>query len=1054
MRLSLLPVESGAHALLVYKPSIQIVEEETNPMRVVKFHDAFRVTVTRLSPLANTLSIEAKAYSYLSPPRPKSEDAPSLSLHISKVNEMWTLIAGFDGQDPEALPADKTKLLKPNTDYVLGRKDVALSIVWKKISRAHGTFSVGKFTGKDVADPTTRPSLNYTNTAANKVAGVQRGDELHPINSEETFELLDGDVMTVASHVNITVRWHPVCCYQQPAPGKSKALLTSCASLGIHLVHLPGPDITHHITHSISATTLEVISLVSATAFVTSEWLDEVIRLGGLPHKSDPVSLEDNFRLPPIAKFRPEFDDALPTEQKTHKIWEPNEERMNMLSPYRFICVGEAKHQIDSEYRELLMRANAKIEVFDVTGGAEKWRKALTRAKAKSGQNLIPIANNEACEAAVGKDNWKELVETTRVFGLRFFRHEDIIQAVIKTDVSVFSHPDAADAAPPSSPLPQVIPNTIPDEGSLVLESEAPEEPEPVPPPRKLTRRVSSRQASQEPKPDEEAPAPRRHLTRRAQPTGLPIITGLDDPSILLNNLPDLSSVAQSAPVPAPVDTTGSKPRNSRLKRRVGTSAPVDTLISNAIMSGIEPETGEEPPLKKFKALFDASDPRRSGAESFMHGSGAFDDDDPMSIASGSQTQQTQDGGKKSTRSAIAPLRAVAEEEEEESQMPVDAAPADAGKKRKERSFDEDDVEMAGVEDALNGSNSTSGTGPAAKKRAVPGNAVEHAAATQPAAVAKAATTSASKVSATTKSTGKKDAAGAATGKPDTDDAFLKAIASTKRGKKNEDDFDRDFNRLKISKTNLRAEEVDHRPEWELLETFGDETNLRGNFMVIQDIEVFKIDNHSEKRAVGNDPRWEGKPDFKKFKKIMNTVARKKKIELIVSEDNDAGGLGPSYWKGGNSPAHSEDEFGPAQKRQTQPAKKAAPAPKSKPTSQAIIIDDSEDEVAPKATSKRGKPPSKAEPPKKRATRGASKAPAAPTPLFLDDPDSDVKIEEEPTGMDEDDFDAGQTLPSSAEAAPTKRSTRPTAKKKNVIVDDDSDDGAVFTGFGKKKTRR
>ncbi|KAJ6508583.1 proline-rich protein [Mycena sanguinolenta] len=960
---------------------------------------------------------------------------------------MWTLSAGFDGENPEALPANKTKLLKPNENYALGRKDVALCIVWKKISRAHGSFSVGKFTGKDVVDPSTRPILSYTN--ASKVASVQRGDELHTINSEQTFELLDGDVMTVAAHVEITVRWHSVCCYQQPAPGKSKALLTSCASLGIHLVHLPGPDITHHITNSISATTLEVISLVSATAFVTSKWLDEVIRLGGLPHKSDPVSLEDNFRLPPIAKYRPEFDDALSPEQKTHKIWEPNEERMNMLSPYRFICVGEAKHQIDSEFRELLTRANAKIEVFDVIGGAEKWRKALTRAKAKSGQNLVPIANSEACEAAVGKDDWKELVETTRVFGLKFFSHQDIIQAVIQTDVSVFSHPDAADAAPLSSPLPQIIPNTIPDEGSLVPESEAPEEPESVPPPRKLTRRVSSRQASQEPKAVEEAPAPRRHLTRRAQPTGLPMITGLDDPSILLNNLPDLSSVTQPPAAPAPVDTN--KPRNSRLKRRVGTSAPVDTLISNAIMSAVEPETGEEPPLKKFKALFEASDPRRSGAESFVNGSGAFDDDDPMSMASQSQTQQSQDGGKRSTRSAAAPLRAVAEEEEEESQMPVDAAPADAGKKRKERSFDGDDVEMAGVEEALNGSNSTSGTGPAAKKRAVPGNAVERAevaqppVATQPVAVAKAATTPTTKPLATTKSTGK-DATGAATGKPDTDDAFLKAIASTKRGKKNEDDFDRDFNKLKISKTNLRAEEVDHRPEWELLETFGDETNLRGNFMVIQDLEVFKVDNQSEKRAVGNGPRWAGKPDFKKFKKIMNTVAQKKKIELIISEDNDAGGLGPSYWKGGNSPAHSEDEFGPAQKRQTQPVKKAAPAPKAKATTQAMIIDDSEDEVAPKATGKRSKPPSKAEPPKKRATRGAA--------LFLDDSDSDVKVEEEPTGMDEDDFDAGQTLPSSAEAAPTRRSKRPAAKKKNVIVDDDSDDGAVFTGFGKKKTRR
>jgi hypothetical protein len=66
--------------------------------------------------------------------------------------------------------------------------------------------------------------------------------------------------------------------------------------------------------------------------------------------------------------------------------------------------------------------------------------------------------------------------------------------------------------APSSSPLPNVVPNTHPDEGSLISETE---EPAPdVPPPRKLTRRVSSRQASQEPKPAvEEAPPPRRVST-------------------------------------------------------------------------------------------------------------------------------------------------------------------------------------------------------------------------------------------------------------------------------------------------------------------------------------------------------------------------------------------------------------------------------------------------------------------------------------------------------------------------------------------------------------
>ncbi|KAJ7796144.1 proline-rich protein [Mycena olivaceomarginata] len=965
---------------------------------------------------------------------------------------MWTLTAPFDGDTIDVVPDEssftrsETKLLKPNTDYPVARQGVVLSLHMKKISRGpvdsgkpeqayHGNFTVGNFTEEDVVRavlyPTSRPTLNYTNNYSNtntknsKIASLKRGGR---------------DILAIATRVSITVRWHPLCFYQRPAGEESNELLTSCAALGIHLVHLPGQHITHHLTDSFAATTSQALSLVSSAAFVNSGWLKEIARLGDLPLHSDPstgLSLEQTFKLPPIiTKYRPTFDEGLPSEQQAFKIWEPNEERMNMFSSYRFICVGEAKRQIDSEMRELLTRASGKIEVFDVKGGAEKWRGAISRAKAKAKQNLVPIADEEACEAAIGKDGWKKIAETTRVF--------DIIQAVINADASVFSAPDLPDAAPSSSPLPNVIPNTLPDEGSLVPEPEVPK-PD-TPPPRKLTRRVSSRQASQEPKPDDDAPAPRRHLTRRAGAAGLPMITGLDDPSILLNSLPAMSSV-----VVQPAAADPSKPR-ARLKRRVGQSAPaenVETLISNAIMSGVEPETGEEPPLKKFKALFDASDPRRSGAETYVQESGAFDEDDLMLMDSiGSQTQQdSQDGGTRSTRSgrSAAALRAVPEEEEEESQMPIESAPTDAGKKRKERSFDGDDVEMAGVEEALNVA-SGSGNGPAAKKRAVQGNAVERAApkppsvATQPANVVKPA--NATKALAPTKSTGKKDAAGAASGKPDTDDAFLKAIASTKRGKKTEDDTDRDFNKLKISKSNLRGEDVDQRPEWELLESFGDESNLVGNFMVIQELEVFKVDKRPEKRAVGTDPRWEGKPDFKKFKK-----AWRKTIKLIISDENDTGGLGPGRIVPSAIISDANILY--------RPAKKTAPGPsRSKAKSQAMIIDSEEEaEIAPKEKAKRSKPPSKAEPAKKRTTRGASKAPETPAALFLDS-DSDVK----PNIMDDDDFDGGQTLQSSTEAAgPARRSTRPAASRKKaapIIVDDDSDDGAVFTGFGKRKARR
>ncbi|KAJ7505153.1 proline-rich protein [Mycena galericulata] len=983
---------------------------------------------------------------------------------------MWTLTAPFGqgvawSKENTPLGPPNTRLIKPGKSYPVGRRDVPLILGSKKVSKLHGEFAVEEFTADDVADPTIRPKVYFTNSnQKDKVVFVVRGDDTITVNPGATSEVISGDRVGIAN-VDVLVEWKPVCCYQQ-SQVKSK-YPKACAALGIHFIHTPSSDITHHITSTYAATNSHALSLLTATAFVRSEWLDEVIRLGGLPLNSDPsasVSLEEAWILPSVSKYRPNFHADLTPEHKTFKVWDPNEGRLKMFSSYRFLCLRDGKRDIDSELRDLLTRGAGKVDVFNVKEGTDKLRGALVRGKAKINQKVVLLADQEACKVALGNDGWNVVMELAKTFELKFFSSGDVLQAILNADASLLDPSEpVADRAASSSPLPDYVPNTHADESSIVPEPEEPE-PEPEKPARRLTRRTTSRQASQEPQPDVEAPVPaRRHLTRRAQPTGLPIITGLDDPSVILNNMPDTSMAAPSVPIEP------TKPR-SKLKRRVGVAAPpdnVESLISAALNAGVEPETGEEPPLKKFKALFDASHPTRSGAESFVQQSGAFDDDELMSIANvGSQTQsQTQTGSKRTTRSgngltALGPLQ---EEEEEESQMPIDGpTAADASKKRKQRSFDGDDIEMAGVEDAVNGVSGSSV--PAVKKRAVEENAVERTV-PKPPAVA----TQPSKVLAPTKSTGKKAATGAPTGKPDTDTAFLKAIASTKRGKKTEDDFDRDFNKLKISKSGLRGEEIDHRPEWELLENFGDEDNLRGNFMVIHDLDVFKVDREpvARRRSAGNDPRWEGKPDFKKFKKQSSIAPRKKVIELIISDENDTG-LGPGYWKGGSS-QNPDDDFGASQKHQTQTAKRStqATASRSKAKSQAMIIDDSSDEEVAKPKGKRvSKPPSKAEPPKKRTARGASKVPDTPAPLFLDSDSDDivnVPDEDEPYRggtMDEDEFDAGQTMASSAEttAPPTRRSTRmPAGTKKKaapIIVDDGDDDGAVFTGFGKRKTRR
>jgi hypothetical protein len=121
----------------------------------------------------------------------------------------------------------------------------------------------------------------------------------------------------------------------------------------------------------------------------------------------------------------------------------------------------------------------------------------------------------------------------------------------------------------------------------------------------------------------------------------------------------------------------------------------------------------------------------------------------------------------------------------------------------------------------------------------------------------------------------------------DTDENFLKAVNSMKRGKKHEDDFDREFNQLRIAKPKkvdtvgsgtavAAAAAVKGVPEavvapWDAIDDFGD-VGIRGNFMVVVEMDIQR--GGSAKPALSartNDaahPEWTGRPNFKKFKTV------------------------------------------------------------------------------------------------------------------------------------------------------------------------------------------
>ncbi len=274
-------------------------------------------------------------------------------------------------------------------------------------------------------------------------------------------------------------------------------------------------------------------------------------------------------------------------------------------------------------------------------------------------------------------------------------------------------------------------------------------------------------------------------------------------------------------------------------------------------LSGIE-ETIREPPLKKFKALFESTNP--GSAELELPDAMELEGESAGFAVSGETQTQTQTPGQhhRSTRSIGASNLAVLREEEEETQSNINSH--ERGTKRRLTSEDDVEMQVAGKGDSISDVSE-----PASKRMAVENvNSVTPVARSSEQTTAPAVWT---KPTSTSVPTRDKTTSGAPPGKPDMDAAFLKAIASTKRGKKNEDDFDREFNKLKISKPEL--DRRDPEEEWGVLADFGDDTGLRGNFMVIVEMDV------SEKSLGGpalrersTNRQWDGKPNFKKFKQV------------------------------------------------------------------------------------------------------------------------------------------------------------------------------------------
>jgi hypothetical protein len=249
--------------------------------------------------------------------------------------------------------------------------------------------------------------------------------------------------------------------------------------------------------------------------------------------------------------------------------------------------------------------------------------------------------------------------------------------------------------------------------------------------------------------------------------------------------------------------------------------------------------TGVEPPLKKFKALFEESDPNRLS----QTGSGVLIGTGPQPSITQIQSLPPEETQMRQEFPVPSVLHTV--EQDEESTMSSQAKTQARGLKRRS--------------DRLEGQAYENIEGRPTKRRILndtrrdaPAQQLNHS---QQSSVAPASQKRLETVSSPE------------FGPPDVDEKFMKAIASIRKGKRNEDTFDREFNDLRISKPDLQQD--DREKEWSVLEDFGDERNIRGNFMVVVEMEVFKkdVDQAVARRGTGR-ANWEGKPDFKKFHKV------------------------------------------------------------------------------------------------------------------------------------------------------------------------------------------
>lgn len=113
------------------------------------------------------------------------------------------------------------------------------------------------------------------------------------------------------------------------------------------------------------------------------------------------------------------------------------------------------------------------------------------------------------------------------------------------------------------------------------------------------------------------------------------------------------------------------------------------------------------------------------------------------------------------------------------------------------------------------------------------------------------------------------------------DEQFLQAASKAKRKNKGIDEFDLEFNALKIAKpskpsvaSNVETTASrDRQTDEQLFRLVEDmDTSTTGNFIVIERMDLYRKDKPTERNRPSSHPEWAGKKNFKKFKQVGASV--------------------------------------------------------------------------------------------------------------------------------------------------------------------------------------